>query len=263
VTKASEMEGTIHCQFYGIRRRLEAKIVAVDEQHDVALLKIWAENLPVIQWSPDDPPPVGSWLATPASGDVPVAVGVVSVEPREIKRRVAALGIIIEDAEDGARVFQVVPGSGADKAGIRREDIITHVAGSEVASRDALVRAVAQLCPGDKVSVQMIRGGKAVTTEAVLSDLAELSGSDEKAELEKLGGRLSKRRVGFPLVIQHDSVLRPRDCGGPLVNLDGEAVGINIARASRVASYALPADVVQSLVEKLKPDQTVNMTSVD
>ncbi len=263
VTKASEMKGKIYCQFYGIRRRLEAKVVGVDEQHDVALLKIRAENLPVIKWSRAAPPPVGSWLATTAMSDVPVSIGVVSVKPREIKRRVAALGIIIEDADGGARVHQVVPGSGAGKAGIRRDDIITHLESNRVESRDALIRTVTQFCPGDKVRVEMIRGGKPMTTDAILSDLAELSGGDENAELEKLGGPLSKRRAGFPVVIQHDTVLQPSECGGPLVNLDGEAVGINIARASRVASYAIPADVVRSLVDELKSHQTVSTTPVD
>ena len=36
-------------------------------------------------------------------------------------------------------------------------------------------------------------------------------------------------------------MLQPWLCGGPLVNLDGEAIGLNIARAGRVTTYALPA----------------------
>ena len=61
---------------------------------------------------------------------------------------------------------------------------------------------------------------------------------------------LSGRRSGFP-ALQHDTVLHPDQCGGPLVNLDGKVVGINIARASRVASYAIPADVVVPLIQEL------------
>jgi serine protease Do len=62
---------------------------------------------------------------------------------------------------------------------------------------------------------------------------------------------LSERRGGFSLAIQHDSVLKPADCGGPIVDLDGKAVGLNIARAGRVESYALPAAVVRASVAKL------------
>jgi S1-C subfamily serine protease len=67
-----------------------------------------------------------------------------------------------------------------------------------------------------------------------------------------MGSKLSDRRTGFPNILQHDTVLRPEDCGGPLVELDGKAVGINIARAGRTESYAIPSDVVRTLVPELK-----------
>jgi serine protease Do len=41
-------------------------------------------------------------------------------------------------------------------------------------------------------------------------------------------------------------------CGGPLVNLDGQAVGLNIARADRVTTYALPARLVKQALDSLK-----------
>ncbi len=47
-------------------------------------------------------------------------------------------------------------------------------------------------------------------------------------------------------------MLRPADCGGPLVDLSGKAVGINIARAGRTESYAAPADKVQALLTDLE-----------
>ena len=68
----------------------------------------------------------------------------------------------------------------------------------------------------------------------------------------QLGGPLSEHRTGFPTVLQHDTALRPEDCGGPLVDLDGKAVGINIARAGRTESYAVPAEEVQRLLPDLK-----------
>jgi hypothetical protein len=47
-------------------------------------------------------------------------------------------------------------------------------------------------------------------------------------------------------------VLRPADCGGPLLDLDGKMVGINIARAGRVNSYAIPTAAIKPLLEELK-----------
>jgi serine protease Do len=66
-----------------------------------------------------------------------------------------------------------------------------------------------------------------------------------------MGSELSQRRAGFPVVLQHDGVIRPTDCGGPLVDLDGRVVGINIARAGRVESYAVPSEAVIPLLGDL------------
>ncbi len=38
-------------------------------------------------------------------------------------------------------------------------------------------------------------------------------------------------------------MLKPTDCGGPLVDLEGRVVGFNIARSGRTESYAVPANV--------------------
>ena len=62
--------------------------------------------------------------------------------------------------------------------------------------------------------------------------------------MNRLGVGVSGRRDGFPVVLQHDTVLKPADCGGPLVDLDGRAVGVNIARGGRVETYAVPSDVL-------------------
>ena len=69
-----------------------------------------------------------------------------------------------------------------------------------------------------------------------------------------LGGDLSVRRTGFPTVLQHDTFLLPQHCGGPIVDLDGRVVGINIARAERIASYALPAKEIQPWIEQYVND---------
>ena len=63
---------------------------------------------------------------------------------------------------------------------------------------------------------------------------------------------MSRRRAGFPQAIQHDTVLNPEMCGGAVVDLSGNAVGVNIARAGRVETYAVPADTVKLLIRELR-----------
>ena len=63
---------------------------------------------------------------------------------------------------------------------------------------------------------------------------------------------MSSRRSGYSVILQHDSVLKPSDCGGPLVDLKGRVVGINISRAGRVETWAIPAEIVAPLIAELK-----------
>jgi putative serine protease PepD len=65
---------------------------------------------------------------------------------------------------DGARVTRVVPGGPADRAGIRRGDVITKVDGKAVRDPSDVSTAIAGKNPGDKVSVEVGRGG---TTEGI------------------------------------------------------------------------------------------------
>ena len=60
------------------------------------------------------------------------------------------------------------------------------------------------------------------------------------------------------MAIRHDSVLRPQDCGGPLVTSSGDIVGINIARALRVSSYAVPTASVSKVLAKLRESAAVD-----
>ena len=60
----------------------------------------------------------------------------------------------------------------------------------------------------------------------------------------KVNGPRNVRLSGFDRVIQHDTVLDPEECGGPVLDTSGNVVGLNIARAGRVVSYALPASLV-------------------
>lgn len=54
------------------------------------------------------------------------------------------------------------------------------------------------------------------------------------------------------MAFQHDSMLTSKTCGGPIIDLSGSIVGINIARAGRVSSLALPVNEIRDVIEDLK-----------
>jgi serine protease Do len=256
VTKSSELKGKIECLLHGRRQneRLAATIVASDPTLDLTILKVDAKDLSPIAWS-EIAPSVGSWLATPGLNADPVSIGVVSVAARKIAAPSGALGISLgeRDTDTAARIDAIVEGQAADKAGLKRGDVIRKVNGKDITNKEHLIETIKSYMPGEKVELLVKRGSEELTITATLGSRMQLFHPvGDRAEFQNsLGGPLSERRAGFTLAIQHDSVLRPADCGGPIVDLDGKAVGLNIARAGRVESYALPAALVRESVAKL------------
>jgi len=64
-------------------------------------------------------------------------------------------------------------------------------------------------------------------------------------------------------LLQTDAVINPGNSGGPLVNLQGEIIGINTAIVSRTGvfdgiGFALPANTAQWVAEQLIKHETVN-----
>ncbi|MEX1223111.1 MAG: PDZ domain-containing protein [Pirellulales bacterium] len=248
VTKASELAGNIEVQING-GRKYPAEEVKRDAANDLALIKIEATGLPVIEWRDGDDPALGSWLITADSGPNPLAVGVASVAARKIRKERGLLGVRLEDSDGGPLIDEVIKESAAEVAGLAAGDVVTAVNDQQVDTREKMIRIVGAMAPGDKVRLKIVRDAKQLDLDAVLGSLS-LSGerANRFAAMNHMGGPLSQRRMGFELALQHDTFLLPNQCGGPLCDLDGKAVGVNIARAGRVNSYAVPASVVKSLL---------------
>lgn len=68
----------------------------------------------------------------------------------------------------GVTVMQVVPGSPADRAGLRPGDVIRQVGNQAVDTPSALDSAIAAMKPGQQVEIQYQRGQSSYTTQATL-----------------------------------------------------------------------------------------------
>jgi S1-C subfamily serine protease len=231
---------------------LPAEVVGVHRPTDLAMLRVKTNKLTPIRLTDRDPPAIGSWLATPGTGDVPVAIGIVSAQPRKSEAPVGVLGVLLGETSAGPRVDEVLPGSAAQRASIRQGDVISSVNGQATADRRSLISAIRDHHPGEVVLLRVVRNED---EKLIRARLRERPGNPPPGSLDhqkRMGGELSNRRTGFPLVLQHDSVLDPSECGGPIVDLEGQVVGINIARSGRVASLTLPAKLVAPLLDDLK-----------
>jgi serine protease Do len=255
VTKASVLDGEITCRFKDGKVRA-ARIVGQDDHCDLALLRVDADNLSTVAWRQGGPPPPGSLVATSSPGDEPVAIGVVSTDLRRIlgrpepQRPRGWLGIELGGGESGVGVTSVAPRSAAAAAGLQVGDEIRKVDGTAMQSAAQIVQTIGRHPPGEAVKLLVHRHEADTEVSATLAKTNAFP--PEEPEDEWGGGPFSERRSGFPLVLPHDTPLRPVDCGGPLVDTDGRVVGINIARALRVTTYALPASIVREVVSELK-----------
>ena len=70
--------------------------------------------------------------------------------------------------EEGAMVYRVVPGTPADKAGLRPEDVIIIVDGESVTTADDVVLAIRAHEIGDRMEITYLRGSSELTTSATL-----------------------------------------------------------------------------------------------
>jgi serine protease Do len=248
LTKASELSGPALCRLAD-GRSFDAQTVAVAEQFDLAILKITAAGLPHLPWSQSCEPAVGQWVAAPGvEGDGVLAVGVVSVPRRRIPPERGILGVGLAAADQGARVVRVLPGTPAERAGLAENDIITHLDGDPVHGQGELLDALGLRSPGDAVCLTVFRSGNELVVRAVLGTIDTPAGRKREMQNRSDIG-ISRRHDDFEAVLQHDAVLRPAECGGPLVDLTGQVIGINIARAGRTETYSLPADIVVPLVD--------------
>lgn len=80
----------------------------------------------------------------------------------------AYLGVQTADDEKGARVVSVVPGSPAERAGLKAEDIITRVGNQDIDGAEKLAEVIRGMKPDQKVSIVIFRNGKKQTVSAVL-----------------------------------------------------------------------------------------------
>jgi len=71
------------------RRQLVAKVVGTDPRSDIALLKVDAEDLPVVKIGESDALKVGEWvlaIGSPFGFDFSVTAGIVSAKGRALPR---------------------------------------------------------------------------------------------------------------------------------------------------------------------------------
>jgi serine protease Do len=237
--------------------RLEARVTGESRAHDLALLKVPAAGLPAVRWGNAGEPRVGKLIAS------------LGPDPRPLHYGVVGALRVVNPGVRGDLPFRVEP-TPAGSPGMafteflprRREvdaargllhpgDHITHLddvptpTPEEFARvRDRLTQAPGAFA-GEGVKLTVRRGGK---TTRVLLPLVE---KETPIPAVWKQAPWNVRRNGFPNVFSHDGGIAPDRCGGPVVDRTGRVIGVNIARADAMQTFAIPSEVVRQVVAEL------------
>ena len=219
-------------------------VVKRDKENDLVLLKAEQNHEQGIDLNAKSvSPTVGSFLLSPDA----ISPGTVSVlgTPafRSRKQNVGFLGVMLTTyrQNQGARIDRVEPGA-AKRAGLLAGDVITKMDDTPVRSHRDLRSFLTGMDPDATISATVLRDEEELTKSITLG-MRPASSNHVANRMDKSG-----RRDGFQLVLSHDADLDPEECGGPLFDLKGNFVGLNIARNSRVRCYALPAETLLNFI---------------
>jgi len=154
----------------------------------------------------------------------------------------------VSPANPGVKIERIVDGSSAEVGGLQEGDIILEAGEKPTNSAEELAAAINERKPGDKLKLKISREGKALELEI---ELAEQEAAPPSGAGTQNKGPVNVRCDKFGSVIQHDALIAPRHMGGPVIDLKGSAVGINLGRSDRTRNFALPAARVVEVLRKL------------
>ena len=259
VTKHSELDtakagGSLRISMPGAKRYNRGKLVAYDSTTDLAFIATDLTRKPDYTWAETDKIAPATWVVAGVAGSDTrpyVRAGITSATARAIPKTGAVIGILMGtevSEKKGVPVREVTPKGPSEKAGMKNGDVILSIEGEAVNSTEELKKAVGKHDAGETITVVVQRKDEQKTLKITLG-YRELVFASMKSRNDKLSGKVSVRRTGFEKVIQHEVTLAPSEMGGPLLDLKGRLLGINIARRNRVEFFALPASLIQKVIK--------------
>ncbi len=231
----------------------DVEFVSTDFEWDVGLYKVEAEGLAVPEFAADSEAKRGSVVIVNGATSRTkrrILAGIVSAKAREITPDGGAvLGVQLDGDKEGLTIGSVTDESGAEGAGLKKGDLIQELDGQIVTDLEDMSEILKEMKAGQEVEVLLLREGEEVREMVRLAARGELF--EEVDRNDQMSGDFSKRRSGFPRVMQHDIMGNSATMGGPVINLDGKLVGMNIARANRAETFAIPVKEFRKITTRM------------
>ena len=165
---------------------------------------------------------INSQILSPSGGNIGIGFAIPSNMARAVldqllkngKVRRGMLGVTIQSvdadlaaslnlpAARGAIVSSVAPGGPAERAGIKRGDVITAINKQPIVDNNTLRNIVAGLGPGANVDVTALRNGRDQNFQVALAELPDPRQRPDSDEEETSSGRGSVGNEKFGLTVQ-------------------------------------------------------------
>ncbi|MEO6682920.1 MAG: trypsin-like peptidase domain-containing protein [Ginsengibacter sp.] len=230
---------------------ISAKILSRDPELDLVLLQVthsfkkgvnlFSSNLK----GPDYASP-GSFIFS-AGVDNSRSLSVVGTQPFSLKRTNTSrviFGASLEKTNE--KIFFKSTSGPAVMAGLKPGDQLISIDDYKLTDPSEFAHVLSSREPGDTVTILSLRDNTEHTQQVILWPM---QGNEGKRLSERFAGGKSQRRDGFTNIFAHDTSLKPSECGGPVFDLQGNFLGINIARYSRTSSLTMTASDIRKFVE--------------
>ena len=252
LTKASLLNSIENYTIRLGKKKYTPKVLRESKEWDLALLKIPIENALPVEFSEKILQTGDIILSNGATSILKrrLKFGVISAKERSIPMNDATLDFIANfDTKKSSFIIESLKeGGSSQKAGLKAGDLLLSIDEMTLnAHEHSSINLFQGKWPGDIANLSVKRKKKEIRFKVPYQWRFKVFPSPMDRN-EAMSGRISGRKTGFPKVFQHDIALSSRSIGGPVIDLDGKCVGMNIARFNRAETYAIPASALKKLL---------------
>jgi len=136
--------------------------------------------------------------------------------------------------------------SAAKLAKVNVGDEVMSINGIKVDTQESFMKEMKKTLPGDNVILQRKVSG---VVDTVNMTMLKYPQSGDLHPAERFFGGKSNYRDGFDGVFVQDAKIIPSECGGPVLDINGNLLGVNIARYSRTSTIVSGTSELKKFIE--------------
>lgn len=233
-------------------KMVKVRIIARDERRDLVLLELAAvlkdgielASLPADTLTLTD---LGKFLVSPQP-DAEAIWSVVGTTrfnlPMKYRAGYSGAGAAMKDGK--VVLYLVQPNTGGSMAKLKAGDQVLSINGIPIDSPDSYITEMRKSRPDEVVTLVRFNAG---ITDTVKIKMGRFPPETSHHPAETFTGGKSEIRDGFNGVFVHDAKITPAECGGPVFDIQGRFMGMNMARYSRTSCIVMSVPELKAFLK--------------